>query len=200
MASAQALARDAGTPRPHEWDPRKWTQAQRRAVLWLTFNVGSLAALGLIIALDPFRKRMAREQLIRPTTPYARAGYHALAVSLGCAFAEAAAAALTRIYHTLEISALGAPLSFALVGVPAAWLGSSLAFVRAYRRGTAAFAATAKWDVGVAVVTAVGAPGLLAFLAGLLMWRVRSQAPSAHPLSLPPPAYSVFRTTSLERS
>lgn len=185
VSSAQALARDAGISRPHSWDPRGWSQPQRRAVLWVALNAGSLAAVGLIIALDPFRKRMARNQIIRPTTPYMRPGYQAIAVSLAAAFAEASAAAFVRLYRNLELRALGLPLSAALVGVPAAWLGSSLAFVRSYRRGSGAFAQTQTWDLGVALVTAIGAPGILAFLAGLLMWRVRAALPKICP---PPPA------------
>lgn len=77
ISSAQALARDAGTHRPHAWDPRLWTQQQRRALLWVLLNLGSLAALGLIIGLDPFAKRMARSQIIRPNSPYRRPGYQA---------------------------------------------------------------------------------------------------------------------------
>lgn len=95
-------------------------------------------------------------------------------MTLGCAFAEASLAAFVRLYQNLEIRALGLPLSAALVGVPAAWLGSSLAFVRSYRRGSGVFAQTQNWDLGVALVTSIGAPGLLAFLSGLLMWRVRA--------------------------
>lgn len=173
ISSAQALARDAGAARPHAFDPRQWSQQQRRAVLWVFLSLASLAAVGLIIGLDPFRKRMAKANIIRPKTPYARPGYHALAVSLGCAFAEASAAAFVRLYQNLEIRALGAPLSLALLVTPLTWLGCSLGFVRSYRRGSGVFAQTQNWDLGVALVTSIGAPGLLAFFAGLLMWRVR---------------------------
>ena len=178
-ASAAAAARDWPTSAYRTADPRRWSQRQRRSALWLLLNVAALGMAAGIVAGDGFRRNSTGGRHLRVSsskTRYALPGYQSLAITLGAAFLELAAAAMVQLYRTLELrgSLLG-PLGAGLLIVSAAWIGGSLAITRAPQLsaspGAPRRSPNAAADIGIALVPALAAPGLVLFGAGLMLWR-----------------------------